>query len=253
MTTSTEAAGVDDTTGRPGAPEPGEPKFVYVEELVRHELSKTLGGIRGMLEGALPFIAFTITWVASRQLTWALGAAFGIAAVLAVIRLVQKQSLKFVAQAVLPTAIAAIVALRTGNAQDVFLPGILYNGGLALVSILTIVARKPLIGFIIGAAMGDPTGWLGDKGLVKMTAKLTAVLAVPYVARFVIQLPLFLAGPDMIVWLGVSKVVLGWPLLLLALLVIGILLSRGRTPIEDSGFAKANLDPEAQASPPADG
>jgi hypothetical protein len=32
----------------------------------------------------------------------------------------------------------------------------------------------------------------------------------------------------------VAKVVLGWPLLLAALFVIGLLLSRGRTPIEDA-------------------
>ena len=67
-----------------------------------------------------------------------------------------------------------------------------------------------------------------------MTSKLTLVLAVPYVTRFVIQLPLFLAGE--VVWLGVAKVVLGWPLLIAALAVIGLMLSKGRTPMEDSPF-----------------
>ena len=65
-----------------------------------------------------------------------------------------------------------------------------------------------------------------------MSSRLTLVLAVPYVLRFVVQLPLFLAGQ--VVWLAVAKVVLGWPLLLAALFVIGLLLSRGRTPIEES-------------------
>ena len=74
-----------------------------------------------------------------------------------------------------------------------------------------------------------------------MTTKLTAVLAVPYITRFVIQLPLFLAGQ--VVLLGVAKVVLGWPLLLAALFVIGLLLSKGRTPIEDSGLAHQADDP----------
>ena len=65
-----------------------------------------------------------------------------------------------------------------------------------------------------------------------MTSKLTLVLAVPYVTRFVIQMPLFLAGE--VVWLGVAKVVLGWPLLIAALTVMGLMLSKGRTPMEDS-------------------
>ena len=113
-----------------------------------------------------------------------------------------------------------------------FLPGILYNGALALLSLFTVAIHRPLVGFVIGAAVGDPTGWTQDRGLVRMTSKLTLVLAVPYVLRFAVQLPLFLAGQ--VVWLGVAKVVLGWPLLLAALAVIGLMLSKGRTPMEDS-------------------
>jgi hypothetical protein len=217
------------------AVEPQQPQFRYVEEFVRHQLSESLGGARGMVEAALPFVAFTVTWVLTSALYPSLGAAVGVAVILGVIRLVQRQSLKFVAQAIFPIAIAALIATRTGRAEDVFLPGILYNGALALVSVFTIIIRKPLVGFIIGAAIGDPTSWTKDRGLVRMTSKLTAVLAVPYVLRFVIQLPLFLTSQ--VFWLGVAKVVLGWPLLIAALFVIGLLLSKGRTPMEDSALA----------------
>jgi hypothetical protein len=194
-----------------------------------------------MIESTLPFIAFTIAWLIGRELYPALIAAVGTALIAAVVRLMQRQSLRFVAAAIIPTAIAAFVATRTGRAEDVFLPGILYNGALALLSIFTIAIRWPLVGFILGAAIGDPTGWAKDRGLVKMTTKLTAVLAVPYITRFVVQMPLFLAGQ--VVLLGVSKVVLGWPLLLAALFVIGLMLSKGRTPIEDSGLAPQADDP----------
>jgi len=226
-------------TGSPatadGVPPAGE--FRYVEELVRHQLSQSLGGPRGMLEAALPFVAFTVAWVIGNQLYPALGAALATAIVLALARLVQRQSMRYVATAVVPTAIAAVVALRTGRAEDVFLPGILYNGGLALLSLFTIAVRRPLVGFVVGAAMGDPTGWARDRGLVRMTTKLTLVLAVPYLLRFAIQLPLFLAGQ--VVLLGVAKVVLGWPLLIGALAVIGLMLSKGKTPIEDSVLSNA--------------
>jgi Protein of unknown function (DUF3159) len=221
------------TQSATGPEEP--PQFRYVEEFVRYQLGKSLGGARGMVESALPFVAFTIAWVIGRQLYPAIGAALGIALVLAVIRLLQRQSIKYVAQAVIPTAIAVLVATRTGRAQDVFLPGILYNGALAVLSFLTVIIRRPLVGFIIGAAVGDPTGWAKDRGLVRMTSKLTLVLAVPYVTRFVIQMPLFLAGE--VVWLGVAKVVLGWPLLIAALTVMGVMLSKGKTPMEDSPLA----------------
>lgn len=211
------------------------PQFHYVEEFVRYQLSQSLGGARGMIESALPFIAFTIAWVISRQLYAALTVAVGTALLLALIRIVQRQSIKYVMQAVIPTAIAVLIATRTGRAQDVFLPGILYNGILAVLSLVSVAIRKPLVGFIIGAAAGDPTGWTKDPGLVRMTSKLTLVLAVPYITRFVIQLPLFLAGE--VVLLGIAKVVLGWPMLIAALTVIGLMLSKGRTPMEDSALA----------------
>ena len=104
-----------------------------------------------------------------------------------------------------------------------------------MLSIASVIIRKPLVGFIIGAAVGDPTGWTKDRGLVTMTSKLTLVLAVPYVTRFVIQMPLFLA--EQVVLLGVAKVVLGWPLLIAALTVMGLMLSKGRTPMEGSSLA----------------
>jgi hypothetical protein len=219
----------------PSVPADAEaPQFRYVEEFVRYQLSQSLGGARGMIESALPFIAFTIAWVVERQLYPAIAAAVATALLLALIRIAQRQSIRYVAQAVVPTAIAVLIATRTGRAQDVFLPGILYNGALAVLSIASVAFRKPLVGFIIGAAVGDPTGWTRERGLVKMTSRLTLVLAVPYVTRFLVQMPLFLAGH--VVLLGVAKVVLGWPMLIAALTVIGILLSKGKTPMEDSAL-----------------
>jgi uncharacterized membrane protein len=72
-----------------------------------------------------------------------------------------------------------------------------------------------------------------------MMSKLTAVMAASYTIRVVIQLPLYLA--DQVLLLGIAKVALGWPLLIAALAVIGLLLSRGHTPIEDSPLAQAAL------------
>jgi Protein of unknown function (DUF3159) len=238
---SEEPPSPSDASVRDGTTRADPGSFTYVEDFVRYQLLASFGGARGMIESTLPFVAFTVAWLTGRELYPALIAAVGTALLAAVVRLMQRQSLRFVATAIIPTAIAALVATRTGRAEDVFLPGILYNGALALLSLFTIAIRWPLVGFILGAAIGDPTGWAKDRGLVKMTTKLTAVLAIPYVTRFVVQLPLFLAGQ--VVLLGISKVVLGWPLLLAALFAIGLLLSKGKTPMEDSGLAHQADDP----------
>ena len=109
---------------------------------MRYQLAQSLGGVRGMVEAALPFVAFTVAWVIGRAAVsgprrgarggrGAGGGPAGPAAVAAVRP-----------QAVFPTAIAAFVATRTGRAEDVFLPGILYNGALALLSLFTIAVRQ---------------------------------------------------------------------------------------------------------------
>ena len=125
---------------------------------------------------------------------------------------------------------AAFLALRTGRAEDVFLPGILYSCTLTMLTLLSVLVRWPLIGFVVGATSKDPLAWRSHAGVVRLCQRLTLVLAGMYAVRAVVMLPLYLAGQ--VGWLGLSKVVLGWPLYLLAVAVMGALLLRGRTPLE---------------------
>ena len=54
-----------------------------------------------------------------------------ISAVLAVARLIRRQTTQFALSGVIGVAFGAFVATRTGNAEDFFLPGILINAGSA--------------------------------------------------------------------------------------------------------------------------
>ncbi len=202
-----------------------------VEQLVRSRLSHALGGKRGMLEGAVPTIAFTVTWVASRDLRLSLTLGAGLAVLLLAVRLVQRQSPQFVLNSLFGIGIAAIFALRSGEAQDAFLPGIIYNAGYAVVLIASVLARWPVVGFLIGSVTGDPTGWRRDAALVRLCSRLTLVLALPCVLRVAVQYPLWLGGEDMVAWLGAAKIALGWPLQVGVLAAMVWMLSRNATPL----------------------
>lgn len=219
-----------------------------VEEVIRHRLSTVLGGWRGSLETALPTLAFVVAWVWRDDLRTAVGAAIVATLVLAVVRLAQRQSLKFVLQAVVPTAIAAFFALRSGRAEDAFLPGIIWNAVMAAVAVLSVVTRWPLVGFMVAAGdpelAEDPLGWRRDRGLVRVCTRLTLVLIALFAVRLAIMVPLYLAGQ--VAALGVAKVVLGWPLWLAGVAVMGVLLVRGRTP---SDLAAASPATAASADP----
>ncbi len=73
---------------------------------------------------------------------------------------------------------------------------------------------------------------------MRLCRNLTWLLALPCVVRLVVQLPVYLAGTaaedpgPMIAALGVSKIVMGWPLQIAALAGMAWLLGRNHTPIE---------------------
>ena len=208
-----------------------------VEAAVRHQLATALGGRRGVVESALPTLVFTVAYVSSDELRLALGLAAATAILLVVIRLAQRSSVQFVVNSLLGIALAAFFALRSGRAEDAFLPGIIYNAGYATVMLASIILRWPVVGFMIGSVMGDPTGWRSEAAVVRLCSRLTWLLLLPCLVRVAVQLPLYLAGA--VGWLGTSKIVLGWPLQILALAAAAALLARGRTPLHPGRDAPA--------------
>lgn len=214
---------------------------VTVEQVVRAQLSKALGGPRGIVESAVPTALFTVLFLVTDQIRLALVVSIAITAVLLLVRVVQRSSTQFVLNALVGIGIGALFAYRAsqsgGSEEDVaravFTPGLIYNGVYAAVIVLTIVAGWPIIGFMVGSVMGDPTAWHSDKAMVRLCSQLTWVLAIPCVIRVAVQLPLWL--DHQIGLLGASKIVLGWPLQIASFALMGWLLSRNRTPIEQDG------------------
>lgn len=220
-----------------GGPKPSEVSEGTVEAVVRAQLSKALGGKRGMVEAAIPTLTFTVAYMASQELRLALGLGIGAALVLGAVRLAQRSSVQFVFNSVFGIAIAAVFALRSGDAEDFALPGIIYNAVYAAVLTLSIVVRWPAVGLLIGAVTGDPTAWRANAAVVRLSSRLTWLLVVPCVIRVAVQLPLWAAAKydvaDTFAFLGIAKVAMGWPLQVAALAGMVWILARGRTPMED--------------------
>ncbi len=63
-----------------------------VEAVVRAQLSKALGGKRGMVEAAVPTLVFTLLFLPTRDLRLAVGISVAVALVLLAVRLVQRST-----------------------------------------------------------------------------------------------------------------------------------------------------------------
>ena len=224
-----------------------------VEEVVRAQLAKALGGRRGMLEAAVPTLAFTVVFLTTHDLRVAVALSVGTALVLLVVRAVQRSTAQFVLNSLVGIAIGAFFAWRSarggGDADDqalaYFLPGLIYNAGYSVLMVLSNVVRWPLVGFMVGSVAGDPTEWHRDPQVVRLCRNLTWMLALPCLVRLVVQLPLYLSGRaaadagPMVAALGVTKIAMGWPLQLLALAGMAWLLARNSTPVSDSPSPRA--------------
>jgi hypothetical protein len=238
------------TSDGPGPSPSGAPQAELsaqtVEQIIRRQLSEALGGTRGMLEAAVPTIAFTVIFLTLHDLRTAITVSVGCAGVLLAVRLVQRSSPQFVVNALVGIGIGALFAWRAarggGDAGEqalaYFLPGLLYNAGYAVVLVFTILIRWPLVGFIVGSVAGDPTAWHADRHVVRLCSRLTWLLALPCLARVVVQGPIYLAGRNgwwssdsAVAALGVAKLTMGWPLQVAALAAMVWLLTRDRTPV----------------------
>lgn len=165
------------------------------------------------MESALPSVVFVTGYlVCGSSLAWGLGLALGCAAVLAGLRVARREKPVRVLGGLVAVAIAAIVAARTGNAVDYFLPSLLANVASSMVWAFTILIGWPMLGVILGFALGQRTGWRTDPDLVRAYSRASWIWAGSFLVRAGVNLPLYLT--DNLVGLGISRVLLGWPMVL---------------------------------------
>ncbi len=218
-----------------------------VEQVVRKQLGTALGGGRGMLEAAVPTIAFTVLFITLHDLKLAIVISLSCAGLLLAVRLAQRSSPQFVLNALVGIGIGSLFAYRAarggGDAGEqalaYFLPGLIYNLAYGSLMVLTILVRWPVVGFLVGSVTGDPTAWHADRNVVRLCSRLTWLLAIPCALRVAVQGPVYLAGRNgwwstdsAVATLGVAKLLMGWPLQVAALGAMAWLLTRNATPIE---------------------
>ncbi len=222
-----------------------------VEAVVRAQLSSALGGRRGMLEAAVPTLAFTLLFLTTGELRLAIVVSVAAAVALLLVRLVQRGPVQYCVNALVGIGIGCLFVWISGRgggdesqqALAYFLPGILYNTGYGAAMLLSILVRWPVVGFIVGSVSEDPTGWRSDPQVVRLCSRLTWLLLLPCLLRVAVQGPVWLAGKaaadadPYITALGVAKVAMGWPLQVAALAAMLWVLARDRTPVAPAGPA----------------
>lgn len=183
------------------------------------QIATQLGGWRGMVESAIPITVFVVA-----NMVWSLEPALltsvALALAIATVRLTQRRPVRYAVNGLVGIGLGAVIAWRTGEARDFYLPGILISYGYAAGMILSVLLRHPLIGWLWSVLFLKGSGdWRRDPRLMRTFVWLTLLWAAVWIIKVSVQAGLYLANEEH--WLGVARLVLGAPpyLLLLALTI----------------------------------
>jgi hypothetical protein len=198
--------------------------------------TELLGGRRGAIDSAVPSVAFVAGWLlAGHSIRVGSAAAIGAAVVVAAIRLKQRRPPRAAALGLIGVLIAVFIVLRTGRAEDFFLAQIATNAASALAWIVSILIRWPLLGVVVGVALGQRTRWRRDPALLSAYSRASWIWVGQYLVRVAVMLPLWYAGHT--VALGITRVVLTWPLVA-ACLAVSYWVVRRRLPEGHPGLRR---------------
>jgi hypothetical protein len=192
------------------------------KESIGHELADDtkllaaqLGGPRGMFESGAPAIIFVAVYSISNQdLRNSVFAALSAGMILGILRLVKRESLTQVLAGLVGLAFSAWLASRSGKAENFFLPGILTNLIYGAICFISLLVKKPLLGYVVESIRGTKSNWQEDAESVKKYRAMTFLWTAVFFIRVGIMAPLYFANETVL--LGFFKVALGWPLFALA-------------------------------------
>ena len=113
-------------------------------------------------------------------------------------------------------AVCALIAYLVGQSKGYFLLGIWMSLLWAVVFALSVLIRRPVVGYAWSWAGGRDRGWRDVPRAVYAFDIASLCWTLVFAARFVVQRLLYDA--DQTGWLGVARIGMGWPLTLLAAL-----------------------------------
>jgi hypothetical protein len=175
-----------------------------------------MGGISGLIYSSLPVLVF-VPVSTTFGLLPAIGAALGVATLILVWRLIRRDSVQPAISGFFGVGISALIAYIVGASKGYFLLGIWTSLFWAVAFALSILFRRPAVGYIWGWVNSHDRAWRGLRRAVVAFDLATFVWVLVFTSRFVVQQHLYEANQTG--WLGVARIAMGWPLTAVAALV----------------------------------
>ena len=183
-----------------------------IENNDRDKVVNALGGKKGLIDSGLPSVLFLIVFNIADNLRTALYAAVITSALLTILRLIKKDTIQHVISGFIGVAFCAYLANRTGNATDFFLPKFLTNLVYGTVYLIGNVAGWPILGLVLGPILGENLLWRKNPERKKAYIRAGWLWVAMFYLRLLVQVPIYLSGPENLNLLGSVNLGMGYPL-----------------------------------------
>lgn len=190
-----------------------------------------VGGIAGLVYSSLPVVTFVaVSSVAG--LAAAGCVAVLVAALVLLWRLVRRDSVQPALSGFLGVLVCVLIAHLTGQSKGYFAFGIGMSLMWAIAAVVSIVLRVPLVGCLWSWSTGRNRDWRGVRRARSAFDAATLAWTLVFTARFVVQGLLYKA--DLVGWLGVARIAMGWPLTAVAGLITYLAIKAARRAVDQN-------------------
>ena len=195
------------------------------------KIVNAMGGKKGLLDSGLPALIFLVIFNVTKEVQQAAYGALALSLVLTIIRLAKRETIQHAISGVIGVALCAWLSNRSGKAEDFYLPGLWTNAIYGAVYLVSIVARWPIIGVIIGPLLEENFRWRKDPERTKVYLKATWLWVGMFMIRLLVQYPLYVSGN--VNALGTARLIMGYPLFIATAWATWIVIKNGPKLRED--------------------
>ncbi len=180
------------------------------------EFRAVFAGRNSFLDAILPPIFFLlVNGLAGFQA--AMWSALGLAVVFAVVRIIRKQSLLYALAGVGSVAVAIGIVWILGKSEGFFLPGLISGSMTLLLTIVSLVIRRPMVAWTSFIARRWPWDWYWHPQVRPAYSETTFGWAVFFAARLFLQYSVYQS--EDVTLLAATNLITGWPFTILLLIL----------------------------------
>lgn len=187
-----------------------------LEEL-KDELKSVLSGrLSRAVDSLLPLLIFLV-FTPLAGVTMALSGAVGCAVIFAIYRLLRRESLIYSLGGLGGVVLAGIFVILSGSERGFFLPGLISTSITVILCVISAALGRPVVAITSYLVRRWPWNWYWHPRVLPAYNEVTILWGVAFASRLGLEFWFYLLNE--VDALGASRILLGWPFIIILLVI----------------------------------